>query len=238
MSGDPVEPKIYKEAIVNVDKDVLNEFRAMYPEVEESAARRFLAARGGDVKKAKAMMDTHLAWRKKALPISETAVRKQLDTNMFFVKGVDREGHPLLHFIGPNHVSKNFSIEKTTAMMTYVLEEGIKDMLPGIEKFTVLLFLPSGTETDKTLVQAASKLFGENYPERMYKVWVFPTGMLSRGIWSIIKVFLDPVTAKKVTLLSGGRQPPELKEHVDPTNLLKIFGGEVNFNPCPQLKPK
>eukprot|EP01059_Diplonema_ambulator_P013554 TRINITY_DN24074_c0_g1_i2.p1 TRINITY_DN24074_c0_g1~~TRINITY_DN24074_c0_g1_i2.p1 ORF type:complete len:253 (+),score=62.67 TRINITY_DN24074_c0_g1_i2:66-761(+) len=226
------------ETIVAVDAKKLETFKGMYPGEEEPTLRRFLAARGSDVKKAKEMFDAHLVWRKKALPIDEEKVRKQLETNMFFVRGQDNDGRPLLHFIGPNHVSKNFSIEQTTAMMTYVLEEGIRQMPPGIEKFTVLLFLPSGTETDRQLVQAASSLFGDNYPERMYKVWVFPTGMLSRGLWSVLKVFLDPVTAGKVTLLTGGRQPPELQQNIPPSSLLKIFGGEIDFNPCPQLKPK
>ena len=39
-------------------------------------------------------------------------------------------------------------------------------------------------------------------------MYVFPTNIFSRGIWHVVKLFLDPVVREKVVLLGGGRQPP------------------------------
>lgn len=39
---------------------------------------------------------------------------------------------------------------------------------------------------------------------------VFPTNIFSRGIWHVVKLFLDPAVREKTVLLGGGRQPPGL----------------------------
>ena len=50
--------------------------------------------------------------------------------------------------------------------------------------------------------------------------------MFSRGVWHVIKYFLDPVVRSKVVLLGGGRQPPELQKYITADNMPAEFGGE------------
>eukprot|EP01060_Flectonema_neradi_P039170 TRINITY_DN8516_c0_g1_i6.p1 TRINITY_DN8516_c0_g1~~TRINITY_DN8516_c0_g1_i6.p1 ORF type:complete len:253 (+),score=50.12 TRINITY_DN8516_c0_g1_i6:50-808(+) len=230
-------PTVRSETITKVGASELKEMQKLFKDCDEGTCRRFLAARDGNVKKGSQMLKTHQAWAQKTLPIDKHEVKKMRRKMKFFTRGYDKDGHPILHFIGPHHSSKD-ELDQTIKMMTYVLEDCVAHLPRGIEKFTLMLFLPTGSEMDRGLVQAASKLFGDNYPERMHKCLVFPTGMLSRGIWSVAKSFLDPVTAGKVHLLSGGRQPPDLLKFVDKSNLPQLYGGTDVFNPCPDLKPK
>ena len=229
-------PTVRSETLTKVSPSELQEMQKLFSDCDEGTCRRFLAARGGNVKKASLMLKTNLAWRKTTLPIDKNEIKKMRRKMKFFTRGYDKDGHPLLHFIGPHHSSKD-DLQETMKMMTYVLEDCVDHLPRGIEKFTLMLFLPTGSEMDRSLVQAVSKLFGENYPERMHKCFVFPTGLLSRGLWAVVKAFLDPVTAGKVHLLSGGRQPPELLKTIDKSNIPKLYGGDDIFNPCPDLKP-
>ena len=48
-----------------------------------------------------------------------------------------------------------------------------------------------------------------NFPERVYRVIVYPSGFIFYGLWNMIKWFLDPVTQSKVQpmlALSGVQQ--------------------------------
>ena len=36
--------------------------------------------------------------------------------------------------------------------------------------------------------------FQDNYPERIYRIIVYPSGIVFYGIWNVVKWFLDPVT--------------------------------------------
>ena len=57
---------------------------------------------------------------------------------------------------------------------------------------------------------------------------VFPTNIFSRGIWHVVKLFLDPVVRGTVALLGGGRQPPGPPAYIAAENMPEEYGGQ-NF---------
>mmetsp|Transcript_20201 Transcript_20201/g.51861 ORF Transcript_20201/g.51861 Transcript_20201/m.51861 type:complete len:152 (-) Transcript_20201:186-641(-) len=74
-------------------------------------------------------------------------------------------------------------------------------------------------------IKELSSLLSANYPERVKRIVIFPVPLVVRGIWSAVKLFLDPVTAEKAVLLSGGdpkkgiRYPAELGKYIDMSSL-------------------
>jgi len=55
--------------------------------------------------------------------------------------------------------------------------------------------------SDVELVKNILKVLQDNYPERLYRCIVYPSGFVFFGIWNLIKFFLDPVTQEKVLII-------------------------------------
>lgn len=80
------------------------------------------------------------------------------------------------------------------------------------------------------LVQQASSIGQNYYPETMGKFYIINTGFVFSTIWSVIKGWLDPVTVEKIHVLKSGTHPPELLKQIDANNLPVEFGGKCQ---CP-----
>ncbi|KAJ3572048.1 hypothetical protein NPX13_g5183 [Xylaria arbuscula] len=78
-------------------------------------------------------------------------------------------------------------------------------------------------------IKQASAMSGNNYPERMGKMYVINVHWSQQWIFSIIKGFLDPVTAAKIDHL-GKNYLPELLKQVPAENLPASYGGKCQ---CP-----
>lgn len=52
----------------------------------------------------------------------------------------------------------------------------------------------------------------------MSKCIIFPVGPFTPYLWGMVKPFLDPRTAEKVVLLTGGSQPPDLSKYIPETS--------------------
>jgi hypothetical protein len=51
------------------------------------------------------------------------------------------------------------------------------------------------------MIKLASTVASDNYPEISGKMFVVNTPMLFKGVWSIVKGFIDEKTRKKITIL-------------------------------------
>lgn len=68
--------------------------------------------------------------------------------------------------------------------------------------------------------------FQNNFPERLHRAVIYPTGLVFYGLWNVIKWFLDPVTQSKaapVIYQSG------LQSYIDPEHLPRHLGGECDY---------
>ena len=79
-------------------------------------------------------------------------------------------------------------------------------------RFSLVLFAPYGTGLDLRLVAALASTFQDNYPERLHRLYAFPTGTVTRVVWEAVRPFLSQSVAGKVVLASAGRRPAELRE--------------------------
>ena len=70
----------------------------------------------------------------------------------------------------------------------------------------------------------------------MGKFFILNSGYFFKGIWAIVSAWLDPVTKKKISIISGSGKK-ELLKWIDSDKLLielgGTFGGDIRENPGP-----
>lgn len=74
------------------------------------------------------------------------------------------------------------------------------------------------------LIQLASKVGSDNYPEIMGQTFIVNAPFLFAGVWAIVKSFIDEKTRKKIQI-KGGSYQKDLLEIVDAENLPDFLGG-------------
>ncbi|KAI0475228.1 CRAL-TRIO domain-containing protein [Xylariaceae sp. FL0804] len=74
-------------------------------------------------------------------------------------------------------------------------------------------------------IQQASRMSNDNYPERLGKMYVINVGFFVRTAWSVVKGFLDPVTASKIFILSSDYKKT-LLDQIPAENLPARYGGK------------
>mmetsp|Transcript_8522 Transcript_8522/g.13122 ORF Transcript_8522/g.13122 Transcript_8522/m.13122 type:complete len:176 (-) Transcript_8522:58-585(-) len=75
-----------------------------------------------------------------------------------------------------------------------------------------------------SLVQQASKISQDYYPEQLGQLMICNSPYLFTGVWAIIKGWLDEVTREKIQILGGGYKKTLLK-YVDEDQLIDFLGG-------------
>eukprot|EP00035_Acanthoeca_spectabilis_P008362 m.152684 g.152684 ORF g.152684 m.152684 type:complete len:257 (-) comp14328_c0_seq2:701-1471(-) len=192
---------------------------------------RFLKARDGDVDKAAEMYAAHLEWKRRRRPVDEALVRQRF---CFCCKGHDTNGNSLVVYHGDRH-SKDTDYGKVIDVIVNAVAQAVDRSRTPERKVTLLAFTVAGTPQDRKMWKEVMKALSDNLPETLAHVLVFPTDMFSRALWGIISCFIDPVTARKVHLLRGGRHPDKLPEYVPPECIPTEFGGldATNYEPLP-----
>lgn len=200
------------------------------PSHKDEDLARFLIARGGDVEKASKLYADHLTWKASRLywPPSKATCMNELQKGKILSHGVDKEGHPLLIYNSRFHFAKERDTEEMTRMVVWWCEVGIKNLPENKTKLTLLVDRTdfSNENADIEFIKHVGKVFQDNYPERLHRCIVFPTGLVFVGLWNIIKWFLDPVTQAKiqpVLYLAG------VQEFIDDEYIPISMGGLLNF---------
>ena len=78
------------------------------------------------------------------------------------------------------------------------------------------------------LIQLASKVGSDYYPEIMGATFIVNAPMLFSGVWAVVKGFLDEKTRKKITI-KGSSYHKDLLEIVDENNLPEFLGGKCTL---------
>ncbi|CRK28598.1 CRAL-TRIO domain-containing protein C3H8.02 like [Verticillium longisporum] len=207
---------------------------------------RFLRARKWDVEKAMEMLTSTIDWRHERR-MDEEIVRKgesvafitspsedeknflaQYRSGKSYVRGSDMEGRPVYIVKARLH---NPSLQSAAAMEAFVLHnvETISLMVKAPNDKTCLVFDLSGfglRNMDFHVVQFLVQVFEARYPESLGLVLVHNAPFVFWGIWSVIKHWLDPVVASKITFTSG---KTGLSKYIPPENLQKSYGGNDSW---------
>ncbi|ROT43013.1 Sec14 cytosolic factor [Sodiomyces alkalinus F11] len=78
-------------------------------------------------------------------------------------------------------------------------------------------------------MQAASQLATAHYPETLDRIFIIGAPVFFSTVWGWIKRWFDPITVSKIFILSEAEVKPTLEAFIDPRNIPKKYGGELDF---------
>jgi hypothetical protein len=92
----------------------------------------------------------------------------------------------------------------------------------------------------KAHMQAASTLATAHYPETLDRIFIIGAPYFFSTVWGWIKRWFDPVTVSKIFILSASEVKPTLEQFIEPRNIPKAYGGELDFEffARPNVDPK
>lgn len=216
----PTEPldELFERGVSREKLDIL---KARFPEEHPFTLLRFLKARDGEVENAATMFSDHITFRASRPTPAPSILRSRV---CYAAKGRDLNGNGLVVYRGDRHDASEDPLLIVDAMGN-AIRQAMDRSTSRSRKVTLIVFSAKGTPTNHNHIKTICKTLADNFPETLAGTVVFPTNSLSRGIWHVIKYFLDPVVRQKVVLLRGGREPPDLQKYIAVENIPAQFGG-------------
>jgi hypothetical protein len=219
---------------------------------------RCLRARKGDVDAAIELLSKIVEWRKEN---NIDAMLGTADPNEHVFgcvcphchHGFDREGHPV-YFEGTgkirvgevlNHVTEDDVVMRHVRFMEQTSQILIAQS-QALGRYTgkvVLIHDLAGMKY--TIETAGMRIFRRTthidqsyYPECLHRMLIINAPLSFRGVWAVIKPWLDPKTRSKVEIF-GANYHARLSELIPPEHLPTIYGGlctcegrNPNGDPC------
>lgn len=81
----------------------------------------------------------------------------------------------------------------------------------------------------KAHMQSASTLATAHYPETLDRIFVIGAPYFFSTVWGWVKRWFDPITVSKIFILSPAEVRPTLESFIEPRNIPKLYGGELDF---------
>lgn len=172
--------------------------KSRFPDLEDEMIARFLIARNGDLQKSTDLLTKAMHWRSKRWPVLKQECVEQLSKGIVYVRGVDKEGHPIIHVNPSLHDTNNRDMEQCAKSMMWWMEVAIASMPADRSKYTILINRSGGGAADVEFSRHFTKLFQDQHPERLHKAIIHPSGVFVLSMINIVKLFLDPVTRSKI----------------------------------------
>ncbi|KAK2038720.1 CRAL/TRIO domain-containing protein [Colletotrichum somersetense] len=82
----------------------------------------------------------------------------------------------------------------------------------------------------KSHMQAASQLATAHYPETLDRIFIIGAPVFFSTVWGWVKRWFDPITVSKIFILSPHEVRPTLEQYIEPRNIPKQYGGELEFS--------
>ncbi|KAF2500130.1 CRAL/TRIO domain-containing protein [Lophium mytilinum] len=78
-------------------------------------------------------------------------------------------------------------------------------------------------------MQDASTLATAHYPETLDRIFIIGAPSFFPTVWGWVKRWFDPITVSKIFILSHADMKPTLEKYIDPANIPKKYGGNLDF---------
>ncbi|KAF1928987.1 CRAL/TRIO domain-containing protein [Didymella exigua CBS 183.55] len=246
----------FKAAIANIPpEDLRNAFWSMVKHDHPDALLlRFLRARKWDVEKALVMMISTMQWRMGEMHVDDRIVKNgelgaleeaakssdakakkndedflvQLRMGKSYLHGLDSTGRPMCIVRARLHKAGEQTEESLERFTVYTIETARLLLRPPIDTATIVFDMTdfSMANMDYTPVKFMIKCFEANYPESLGTVLVYKAPWVFNAVWSIVRGWLDPVVAGKVSFI---KNVDELQKFVPKDQIPKELGGAEDW---------
>ncbi|TFK35018.1 CRAL-TRIO domain-containing protein [Crucibulum laeve] len=241
-----------QQTLDKLKKELQDEGNWVEERMDDAFLLRFLRARKFDFVQTKTMLLSAEQWRKdfgveeivKSFTYDE---KPEIDKyyQLYYHK-IDRDGRPVyVELLGNLNVKALYAAttpERLLQRLVYEYEKSSSLRLPAcssatghpVENFCTIFDLGAhGSLSNfyrvKDYVFQAASIGQDRYPETMGKFYIINAPWAFSVVWSIVKPWLDEVTASKIEILGGGYKETLLKQ-IPAENLPKEFGGSCR---CP-----
>lgn len=220
------------------EKEQVSEFKKFFitknyqlpQQISDEILLRFLQPTGFNYSKSYEYIVNHIEWRNVFFPFElNPAVIDILQSGFMYTYGRDKRFRPILIIRVELYIelSKKYKYEDFLKAVIYFTEYLINHLLiPGqVEDWVVITDLRNASifSIPKDFNDFV-KVMQSNYRARLRINFVIGMNIIFRGLWSIIKNFMDPNTNKKVRIL--GNDYSEIYEYIRKDQVEKRFGGE------------
>ncbi|KAH6590446.1 hypothetical protein BASA50_009421 [Batrachochytrium salamandrivorans] len=188
---------------------------------------KFLYSKGGHRGKAMAALSESLAWRMtfQMTTLLEESFTDLEESGKLQFWGSAMDGSAILIWTGSRHVLPRTEqdLEREVRFLIYTIERAISN--GRLADRITLIVDRQGMRTDKADLKIISRLvpiLQNHYPDRLSRMYIFPTNTLFRVMWTMTSGYLDPATASKIRIRES---PAPLAEWVTRDNLFVRYGG-------------
>lgn len=191
--------------------------------------RYFLKARNGDVEQAYEMVNNYVNWRKtnNIGQLDYAAVKQQLDMGKICV--LPNPGDPvcdmLVIFVSRLHYPQDFPTLTFLRSLIFLFEY----YMCQDEEHTGFMVLNDMSGVRKSnfdfKVSHVVRSLQACLPMLPHKILIYKPPFLFKIVWKIIYPFLTPAIIDLIVVLQNEQ---ELKNYVNPANLIKEYGGSVD----------
>lgn len=201
--------------------------------------RRYLVSRQYNERKAYEMLMHTVLWRDQHVPSHYHASVYDGCLKSRFMEwcGYDREGRPNLYLWSAN-ADLSVPREIRVNYMIMALEKGISLMAPPyqplrvgdatkVEQWNIVVDETgrSSKHTDNKFLSHVTPILTSHYAQRLHRCYVLNPGWLTQLVYSVVKMFLDEGTTKKIHMIYGKHDKVDRSRWVVP-DLLSDFGPE------------
>ncbi|KAK8956630.1 Patellin-6 [Platanthera zijinensis] len=197
----------------------------------DACLKRYLRARNWNVTKSKKMLQESLKWRSaykpEEIPWHEVAVEGE--TGKGYRAGFhDRDGRTVLVMTPAKQ--NTTSHENQVRHLVYLLENAILNLPEELEEMVWLIDFTGWSLANAVPIRTAresASILQNHYPERLSVAFLYNPPRIFEAFWKIAKMFLDPVTMKKVKFVypKNMESMELLKQRFDADALPVQFGG-------------
>lgn len=211
---------------------------------------RFCRARKFNLKKIKIMLDNYFKWAEEVdlKNIGKLDLNKYSDLRENTLNGylmTDKQGRPV-------YVDQVRGLKAKKMFDTYTDEELVQYWIQSYERLLNVIFVEcsknKGKRVDRTVtildlkgvslfslftgkikafIKLGTEIAQNYYPEVMGKMYIINTGYFFKGLWAMVKVWIDPVTLKKISIHSGSGKDT-LRKEIGEENLHVTLGGKCD----------
>ena len=151
-------------------------------------------------------------------------ISEENETGKQVITGFDNQGRPCL-YLNP-HRQNTKDEKKQMHHLVFMMERCIDLMPPGQETLALLVnykHCKSGQNASLDQGRQTIYILQNHYPERLGKAFIQELHWTLKMFYKLIAPFIDPVTKEKMNF------DPDLREFIPPEQLIKDYGGDVNF---------
>lgn len=185
---------------------------------------RFYRGNKGNSANAFEHLVKHGQWRKEydidCIDDYTSKFQKQIDAKIVVFGVTDLNGRPTGYSYAHRHDSRDRDINDMCLYTAWIFEKLLKSAKPEEERYIICMDLSvfNVRSIDFELVKEQIGMLQTNYPDTLETLYIVDAPMLFSAAWSVIKLWMDPVTVGKVKFMKRAELEKQFPESVLPLN--------------------